>query len=109
VGSDLFTGTLDFLILRAASAGPIHGYALAKALRERSDGVLDVEEGALYPALHRLEGRDLLESSWGPTDTGRRAKFYRITASGRRQLDASIQRWRELSSAVDAVLEEGTP
>jgi PadR family transcriptional regulator PadR len=107
MGSDLFTGTLDFLILRAVSAGPVHGYAIARGLRERSDGVLDVEEGALYPALHRLEGRDLLESSWGPTETGRRAKFYRITAAGRRQLNESVRRWRELSGAVDAVLTEG--
>lgn len=105
-GSDLFTGTLDVLILRAVAGGPLHGYAIGRRLRERSDGVLDVEEGALYPALHRLEGQGLLESSWGPTDTGRRAKFYGLTKTGARHLQKRIQRWRELSGAVDALLGE---
>lgn len=107
-GSDLFTGTLDILILRAVAAAPLHGYAIGRKLRDRSDGVLDVEEGALYPALHRLEGQGLLESSWGPTDTGRRAKFYRLTRAGARHLEKRIRRWRELSGAVDALLGEGS-
>jgi len=107
-GSDLFTGTLDILILQAVAASPLHGYAIGRKLRDRSEGILDVEEGALYPALHRLEGQGLLESSWGPTDTGRRAKFYRLTRSGARHLEKRVQRWRELSGAVDALLGEGS-
>ena len=103
-GSDLFTGTLDILILRAVAGEPLHGYAIGRRLRDRSAGVLDVEEGALYPALHRLEGQGLLDGSWGPTETGRRAKFYRLTAAGRRHLAGRVERWRELSGAVDAVL-----
>ena len=105
-GSDLFTGTLDVLILRAVEAGPLHGYAIGKRLRDGSAGVLAVEEGALYPALHRLEGQGLLEAAWGPTDTGRRAKFYSLTRSGARHLEKRIARWRELSGAVDALLAE---
>jgi transcriptional regulator len=105
-GSDLFTGTLDILILRAVSAGPLHGYAIGRALREGSAGVLDVEEGALYPALHRLEGQGWLRASWGKSDTGRRAKFYRLTADGRRQLERSAAHWRRLAGAVEAVLGE---
>jgi len=103
-GSDLFTGTLDILILRAVSARPLHGYAIGRHLRESSEGVLDVEEGALYPALHRLEARGLLKSSWGTSETGRRAKFYRATPSGRRHLAKSAERWRQFSGAVDAIL-----
>jgi transcriptional regulator len=105
-GSDLFTGTLDILILRALSAGPLHGYAIGRHLRESSAGVLDVEEGALYPALHRLEGQKLLAGKWGRSETGRRAKFYRSTPAGRQHLERSAQRWREFSGAVDAILGE---
>ena len=105
-GSDLFTGTLDVLILRAVAGGPLHGYAIGRRLRDRSDGVLKVEEGALYPALHRLEGQGLVNATWGPSETGRRAKFYRLTAAGRRQLESRVKRWRELSGAVDALLGE---
>jgi len=105
-GSDLFTGTLDILILRAVSAGPLHGYAIGRTLREGSAGVLDVEEGALYPALHRLEGQGCLKASWGKSETGRRAKFYRLTADGRRHLDRSAEHWRRLAGAVEAVLGE---
>jgi len=105
-GSDLFSGTLDILILRAVAGAPLHGYAIGRNLREGSDGVLSVEEGALYPALHRLEGQGLLQSSWGPTETGRRAKFYRLTAAGARHLEKRVIRWRELAGAVDALLAE---
>jgi PadR family transcriptional regulator PadR len=105
-GSDLFTGTLDILILRAVSAEPLHGYGIGRRLREGSGGVLDVEEGALYPALHRLEGQGHLKASWGRSETGRRAKFYRPTADGRRYLERSVQRWRDLAGAVEAVLGE---
>jgi transcriptional regulator len=107
-GSDLFTGTLDLLILRSLHAGPQHGYAIGRWIRERSSGVLDVEEGALYPALHRLERRGLLRARWGRTDTGRRAKFYETTPEGARRLAAESERWSEFSSAVHAVLDGGT-
>lgn len=108
-GSDLFTGTLDLLILRTVLADPLHGYAIGKALRQGSEGVLSVEEGALYPALHRLEGRGLLESAWGKTDTGRRAKFYRITPEGEAHLETEAARWAEFSGAVSSVLGEVAP
>lgn len=103
-GSDLFTGTLDILILRTLEAAPLHGYAIGKAIRDGSEGVLSVEEGALYPALHRLERRSLLEAEWGRTETGRRAKFYRITAQGTEHLRAEASRWTEYSDAVAAIL-----
>jgi transcriptional regulator len=103
-GSDLFTGTLDLLILRTIQGEPRHGYAIGKILREGSEGVLSVEEGALYPALHRLEGRGLLESAWGRTDTGRRAKFYRLTEAGAAHLEAEAVRWAEFSGAVATIL-----
>ncbi|MBW3534374.1 MAG: PadR family transcriptional regulator [Gemmatimonadetes bacterium] len=104
-GSDLFTGTLDLLVLRSVEPGPLHGYAIGRWIRERSSGVLDVEEGALYPALHRLERKRLLEGSWGRTDTGRRAKFYRLTSEGAAHLTAESLRWSAFSTAVEAVLE----
>ena len=103
--SNLFTGTLALLILRTVSAAPLHGYAIGKAIRGESGGVLTIEEGALYPALHRLEGRGLLEADWGRTDTGRRAKFYRVTTKGAEHLALEAARWAEYSGAVAAVLE----
>ena len=106
-GSDLFTGTLDILILRTLDAAPLHGYAIGRAIRDGSEGVLSVEEGALYPALHRLEGRGQLEAEWGRTDTGRRAKFYSVTADGRKHLEAESTRWAEYSGAVTAILGRG--
>lgn len=107
-GSDLFTGTLDIVILRTVQRAPLHGYAIGRALRDASDGVLAVEEGALYPALHRLEGRGLLASEWGRTDTGRRAKFYSLTAEGARHLARESERWAEYSGAVTAILGSGS-
>jgi transcriptional regulator len=103
-GSDLFTGTLDILILRTLESSALHGYAVGRAIRDASDGVLAVEEGALYPALHRLEGRGLLEAEWGRTDTGRRAKFYRLTPAGTDHLADESARWAQYSGAVAAVL-----
>src|SRR5688500_5814947 len=103
-GSDLFTGTLDLLILRALESGALHGYAIGRWIRERSAGVLEVEEGALYPALHRLERRGLLAGAWGKTETGRRAKFYGLTPVGAEQLRNEAARWGEFSTAVRAVL-----
>ena len=107
-GSNLFTGTLDLLILRTTETGPLHGYAIGKAIRDLSEGVLSVEEGALYPALHRLEGKGLLESEWGKTDTGRRAKFYQVTQLGHTHLESEAARWAEHSRAVSAVLSGGS-
>jgi len=105
-GSDLFTGTLDILILRTLLGGPMHGYAIGRWIRENSQGVLDVDEGALYPALHRLKGKGLLASEWGRTDTGRRAKFYELTDRGREHLSAETRRWETFSGAVADILEE---
>ena len=81
-GSDLFTGSLDLLILKAISWGPMHGYAVGAWIRQWTTDVLPVQEGALYPALHRLEGKGLLEEKWGTSETGREAKFYRLTPAG---------------------------
>lgn len=106
-GSDLFTGTLDLITLRTLEHAPLHGYAIGRAIRDSSEGVLSVEEGALYPALHRLEGRGLLEAQWGKTDTGRRAKFYRITREGSLHLEAEAARWAQYSGAVAAILRQG--
>ena len=106
-GSNLFTGTLELLILRTVEPAPLHGYAIGKSIRDGSEGVLAVEEGALYPALHRLEGRSLLEGEWGKTDTGRRAKFYRVTAAGAEHLAAEADRWAQYSGAVATILGGG--
>ena len=103
-GSDLFTGTLEVLILNTLSWGPMHGYAIGRWIRETTGDVLKVEEGALYPALHRLERRGLLEEEWRLTETNRQAKFYTLTAAGRKQLRAEMQRWTEYSTAVSTVL-----
>ncbi len=108
-GSDLFTGTLDILILRTVRTAPLHGYAIGKVIREGSEGVLAVEEGALYPALHRLERRGLLEAEWGRTETGRRARFYRITGAGTDHLESESARWAEYSGAVTAILGDTAP
>lgn len=106
-GSDLFTGTLDLLVLRTLRDGALHGYAIGKRIRERSDGALDVEEGALYPALHRLERKGWLTSEWGRTDTNRRAKFYSLSEAGRSHLEGEVERWSDYSRAVAAVLSGG--
>ena len=105
-GSDLCTGTLELLILRSLSGDPLHGYGVGRHLRATSSGGLDVEEGALYPALHRLERKGLLGSTWGKTDTGRRAKFYALTAEGRSHLDVETARWNAYANAVGQVLTE---
>lgn len=104
-GSDLFTGTLELLILRTVAGSPLHGYAIGRAIRDGSSGVLDPEEGALYPALHRLERRGLLSSSWGRTDTGRRAKFYTLTPDGSAHLASERDRWSDHARAVESILD----
>src|SRR5215210_3685824 len=97
MASDLFVGTLDILVLKAVSWGPRHGYAIGRWIRETTEDVLTVQEGALYPALHRLERRSLLAEEWRVTETGREAKFYSLTAEGRAQLRAEVVRWTRFS------------
>ncbi len=101
---DLLQGTLDMLVLKALAAQPRHGYAVAEWIRETSADVLQVEEGALYPALHRLELQGLLSSEWGVSENNRRAKFYALTAAGRKQLAAEADAWKRLSKAIGRVL-----
>jgi PadR family transcriptional regulator, regulatory protein PadR len=103
-GSDLFTGTLDILILKALTWGPRHGYAIGRWIRETTEDVLTVQEGALYPALHRLERRGLVSEQWGETDTGRQAKYYTLTTAGRAQLRSESARWNAYSRAVSRAL-----
>lgn len=102
---DLLRGTLDLLVLRALAWQPMHGYAVSKWLRDRTHGLLGVEESALYQALHRLDRRGLIESEWGLTDTNRRARFYALTARGRRQLEQDVAAWQLYTRAVQLVLE----
>ena len=102
---DLLPGTLDLLILKALARGPLHGYAVAEWLHQTSDDVLKVEEGALYPALHRLELRGLLDAKWGTSDNNRRAKFYSLTAAGRKQLAQETEFWSRMSGAVARILQ----
>ena len=104
-GSNLFTGTLDLLVLQALRWGPRHGYAIGRWIRETGGGPLQVEEGALYPALHRLKKAGLLAVDWGQSETGRQAKFYELTDRGLAHLEAETQRWSEHVGAVEAVLE----
>jgi len=104
-GGDLIQGTLEMMILRALSRGPMHGYAVAEWIHGTSHQVLRVEEGALYPALHRLQLRGFLAAEWGASDNNRRAKFYRLTAAGRKRLEAESKRWARLSAAVAFVMQ----
>ncbi|HEX5216648.1 MAG TPA: PadR family transcriptional regulator [Vicinamibacterales bacterium] len=101
---DMLAGTLDMLILRILQAGPAHGLQIAQSIERRSDDVLLVEQGSLYPALHRIEERGWIASYWGVSDTNRKAKFYRLTAAGRKQLASEESRWSELVNAVGRVL-----
>ena len=102
---DLIQGTLEMLVLKALARGPLHGYAVAEWIEQTSQEVLKVEEGALYPALHRMELRGFLKAKWGASDNNRRAKFYELTAAGQKRLDAESQRWARLSSAVAFVMQ----
>jgi PadR family transcriptional regulator PadR len=108
--AELPQGTLDLLILKVVALGPLHGYAIAQRLQQISRDVVQVQQGSLYPALHRLENRGLLASGWKLSDTGREAKFYRLTARGRSQLEAEAESWRRLSEAIGLILAaEGKP
>jgi transcriptional regulator len=102
---DLLQGTLDMLVLKALARGPLHGYGVAEFIHQRSEDVLRVEEGALYPALHRLELRGLLASEWGASENNRRAKYYRLTAVGRRYLESESAQWNRLVAAIARVME----
>lgn len=101
---DLLQGTLDMMILKTLNRGALHGYDIAEAIHLASDEVLQVDEGALYPALHRLQLRGLLDAEWGLSDNNRRAKFYRLTAQGREHLAAESRRWSRLAGAVTRVM-----
>ncbi|MDR1991067.1 MAG: PadR family transcriptional regulator [Acidobacteriaceae bacterium] len=102
--SDLLQGTLDMLILQVASLGPMHGYAIAQRLQQVSRDILQVQQGSLYPALHRLEAKGWLKAEWNTSDTGRDAKFYELTKAGRRQLDTERATWARLAEGVALVL-----
>jgi transcriptional regulator len=102
---ELIQGTLEMLVLKALLRGPLHGYAVAEWIQQTSQQVLRVEEGALYPALHRLELRGLLKAEWGASENNRRAKFYQLTAEGMKRLSAESQRWARLSAAVAFVMQ----
>jgi PadR family transcriptional regulator len=102
---DLPQGTLDLLILKTLALGPLHGYAVAQRLQQVSRDVVIVQQGTLYPALHRLEKRGFLKAEWKPSDTGRDAKFYRLTRQGHAQLEEERANWRRLTEAVGLVLE----
>lgn len=102
---DLIQGTLEMLVLKALMRGSMHGYAVAEWIHQTSQQLLKVEEGALYPALHRLELRGFLKSKWGFSENNRRAKFYELTAEGTKRLNAESQRWTRLSAAVAFVLQ----
>src|SRR5437763_11537707 len=104
-GGELMPGTLDMLVLKAVTRAPMHGYAIAQFIQQASREVLRVEEGALYPALHRLEVRGLLKSEWGTSENNRRAKYYRLTAVGRRELDSETVYWTRVAAAVTRVMQ----
>jgi len=103
---DVLQGTLDMLILRTLVFGPAHGYTIAEAIERNSENALDVEQGSLYPALHRLEDRGLVSSEWGVSENNRKAKFYRLTAKGRKELHAATTRWRRMTRAIGLILGE---
>lgn len=102
--SELLKGTLDMLILKVVALGPIHGYAISQRIRQISKEFFQVQQGSLYPALHRLEDRGWLRADWKESDTGRDAKFYSLTAKGRKQLETEMRTWEKLSDAVALIL-----
>ncbi len=102
---DLLQGTLDLLILRTLAPGPMHGWGIAQRIRQISGDVLQVQQGSLYPALHRLEHRRWVRGVWGPSENNRRSKFYELTAAGRRQLEVEASNWEKLAAAVAAILQ----
>jgi len=103
--SDLVQGTLDLLILKTIALEPKHGWAIAKRIQQISHDVLQVQQGSLYPALHRLEQKAWIKAKWAETETGRKAKFYSLTAAGRKQLEKEAANWDRLSSAINLVVQ----
>ena len=101
----LIQGTLDLLVLRTLASGPMHGYHIAVTIRERTGGELNIEDAALYQSLHRLDRRGLVDAEWGPSENNRRARYYTLTAAGRKRLREETGNWRRYARAVDAVLE----
>jgi PadR family transcriptional regulator, regulatory protein PadR len=104
--TDALRGSLDLLVLKTLSLQPMHGWGISQRVQQISDGVLEVNQGSLYPALQRLEKEGLITSDWGTTDNNRRARYYRITASGRRALGAELESWRRFTAGLEAVLRE---
>jgi len=104
--SEMLKGTLDMMILRTLVGGDAHGHTIAKVIEHTSEDVLEVEQGSLYPALHRLEDRGWVSSHWGSSDNNRKAKFYRLTAEGRKQLVRETSRWRQMTRAIGLVMGE---
>ena len=103
--SDLLQGTLDLLILKIVALGPVHGYGISQRIRQISKEVLQIQQGSLYPALHRLEKRGWLEADWGQSANGRQAKFYKLSEKGRRQLESEESNWNRLAGAVASILQ----
>jgi PadR family transcriptional regulator PadR len=103
--SDLLQGTLDMLILKIVALGPVHGYGISLRIRQISKEVLQVQQGSLYPALHRLEKRGWLTAEWGESDNGRQAKFYKLSAKGRKQLQTEESNWDRLAQAVQQIMQ----
>ena len=102
---DILQGTLDVLILKTLAAGAMHGWGIAQRIQQISQDVLRVNQGSLYPALHRLEGEGWIAAEWGASENNRKAKYYRLTRSGQRQLEAETENWRRLSAAVGRILQ----
>ena len=102
--ADLLQGTLEMLILKAISLDPMHGYGILVRIQQLSGGRLQIQQGSLYPALYRLETRGLIRAEWGESDNNRKAKFYRLSAAGRRQLEVELKHWEQLSAGVGGVL-----
>lgn len=103
---DILQGTLDMLILRTLVMGPAHGHTIARVIESTSENALEVEQGSLYPALHRLEDRGWVSSEWGVSENNRKAKFYRLTSKGRKELTAASGRWRRMTHAIGLILGE---
>ena len=101
---DLLQGTLDLLILRTLQVGPMHGWAISERIQQISEEVLQVNQGSLYPALHRLEHQNWIKAEWGISELGRRARFYRLTAAGRKQLELETENWDRLTAAIGRIL-----
>jgi transcriptional regulator len=105
--SDLLQGTLDMLILKTLTLEPMHGWGVSQRIQQISSGVLNINQGSLYPALYRLEDQGWIASEWGSSDNNRQAKYYRLTRAGRKQLDEETANWQRLSAAIDQILQAG--